>query len=924
MSPSGSVTVVCRATPSLQRQWYAELARLIASSPPTAAALFEGSVGDSRVSVTVRPGELVETLHRSPAGRSVMVQRSPAPAPAPPPSLGHERAGFLVRRGEGRADSSDEERAVLDRVGIVAALTPGTWLGLQTFWLPARHGNVWIARRFRCAARSRAEVERGAVALGTAVAAEWTLRIGQPATFRTTFLGHRRDWRDGGTRTIPPEGWFERPADRASRAVVALETVRSASRNRPVETPAIVLGASGAGKTTYLARWAAQVVGAREAVVVLDLHGDLSPAILGQLTPEDRRRVVSIDATLPPVPGVAAFVAAGSRDRAAAHLVAALKRLSPDGTDLYWGFRLERIFDSFVRLAFESGGSLTDLYDLLTNPDRRDAARLATRTPELARFLDELSPVVRRNPEFLWSAATRLSKVVLVPALRDLLAPEEGGLPVEALLEEGRSLFVRLPFASLGPEAAAFAATLVLGRVYLGLAARAQRRARPVPVSVVLDEVHAISPRLVAEILTEGRKFGLRTIVATQYPDRLSREVESAARGALRGFVAFRVPRPSAAEVGAWLGLRRAEAEEVLPHLPTGEGLVLDPFSDGVRMSSPDEAPVSLDPAVWRTAVEATRSEFAVMEPVVTDAPEADVATERLLLAVLSKTESGGALRRDELVEAASALPGRSPDVALLANRLVALEREGHLVDDAMGLRLTVAGERRLGLTSPTDATRESSEHRALLMAAFRLFARRGYRLEILRQGRFDTTLPDARFQQLPDRPDLRVPHELASAIEKARRGWAWRFFGGRDVHVEAEVSGALRPDRVRHGVRKALHRGAFVLFVVGDARRARRVRSVIRAAGLGIDRAQVWTLRLPPGGAAAALGNEPVSAVDRSEFPCARSWRSRSRRLPWTPPTSALRSILPFSSSARSRSSASPGSQRRSPKSAARSHRST
>ncbi|MGD0587239.1 MAG: hypothetical protein ABSA63_00360 [Thermoplasmata archaeon] len=848
MSSTGSVTVVCRATPSLQRQWYTGLARLIACAPPPAAALFETTLDGAPPRVTVRPAEVIETLRRSVLGRSVGIENRPSTAPAPPASYKHERTGFVVRPRDATAEPSDEEREVLDRVGIAAALTPDTWLGLQTFWLPSRHGGLWVARRFRFAARSRAEVDRHSLTVGTAVAAEWSLRVGLPATFRTRRLGHRRDWRDGGSRTVPPDGWFERSPELASRAVAPSERAGTAQSERPVETPAIVLGASGAGKTTYLARWGARVVGRQGSLVVLDVHGDLAPAILDRLTTDGRRRVVAVDATLPPVPGIAALVAAGSRDRAAAHLVAALKRLSPDGTDLYWGFRLERIFDTFVRLAFESGGSLTDLYDLLTNPDRRDAARLATRTPELGRFLDELAPVVRRNPEFLWSAATRLSKVALVPALRELLAPEDGGLAVEALLEEGRSLLVRLPFASLGPEASSFAATLVLGRVYLGVAAAAERRGHPVPVAVLLDEVHAFSPRLVAEILTEGRKFGLSTVVATQYPDRLSHEVQSAARGALRGFVAFRVPRPSAKEVGAWLGLRPEEADEVLPSLPTGEGLVLDSFSDGVRSAPPEETAGAPDPTAWRSAVETTRREFAVAARSFVEGTEGDALTERLLLAVLSKVELGVRVRREELVAVATALPGDRPDPALLSDRLVTLEREGYLVPEGDGLRLTAAGERRLGLTVPTGATRETAEHRALLIATFRLFARRGYRLEILRQGRFDTTLPDARLRQLPDQTTTYVPSELAAAIELSRRGWAWRFFRGRDVHVEAEVSGALRAERIRHGVRKALHRGAFVLFVVGDAHRARRVRSVLATLGLGTDRAQVWTLRLPPG----------------------------------------------------------------------------
>jgi len=77
---------------------------------------------------------------------------------------------------------------------------------------------------------------------------------------------------------------------------------------------------------------------------------------------------------------------------------------------------------------------------------------------------------------------------------------------------------------------------------------------------------------------------------------------------------------------------------------------------------------------------------------------------------------------------------------------------------------------------------------------------------------------------------------------------------------VEAEVSGALRPSRVRHGLEKARARGAFALFVVGDAARAARVRRTLRADGWGPDRAQVWTLPggPPDGGATSQDGKAP------------------------------------------------------------------
>ncbi len=118
--------------------------------------------------------------------------------------------------------------------------------------------------------------------------------------------------------------------------------------------------------------------------------------------------------------------------------------------------------------------------------------------------------------------------------------------------------------------------------------------------------------------------------------------------------------------------------------------------------------------------------------------------------------------------------------------------------------------------------------------------------MEIVRQGRYDTTLPDGVVRQLPATTGGPPPWELARSLDRARRTWAWRFFGGRDVFVEAEVSGALRTERIRRGVAKALKREAFPLFLVGDARRAARVRRTLRALGLGPNRAQVWTLKEP------------------------------------------------------------------------------
>jgi hypothetical protein len=830
---------------STRARGYRSLAHALVATPGTCGVVFESGGPGEPPWVTGRPRSLLEALRsgRTEANAPLELRSGPPPSELPRGWVGQFRAVVPLPRASAPVVSHSVIGRDPPHLGRLAGPTGS--LAFQTFWIRSERGEVWLSRRVRFFTPTRTEFERRIEAVAATVAEEWTMTVGIPAT--TTPLPGRtaRDWRRGTVRTIPRNAWLVRSADQLDGCA----EVRGEERAMPAvaaDGHGVVFGASGAGKTTYLVRRAAREIEDGGSVVVVDLHGDLAPGILAHLGPEARTRVVAVDASVRPVPGVSALApSAGPGDRAAAHLVAALKRLSPDGTDLYWGFRLERVFDSFVRLVQEFDGSLVDLYALLTDADRRDAARLATRRHDLARFLEELGPIVRRHPDFLWSAATRLSKIVLVPGLTELLAPQDGGLPVEDLIEEGRSILVRLPFAELGPEASAFAGTLVLGRIYLGLAARRRVGGRQRPVLLLLDEAHGFAPRLVAEVLTESRKFGLRALLATQYPDHLAPEVRSAVAGALADFVTFRIPPASARLVGGWVGLPGEAAERWLPGLPSGHGVRLDPGNGTARPVLPEEPLDDFSPQVWSDAVSASRAEFGVdsVEPSFDRASES--ATERVLLATLAAEEEGRPLAGTDAVNAALALPGTPLPPETLELRWRDAVRQGHVDWTTMGWRLTPAGERRLGLTAPTLAQKESGEHRALLVAAFRIFARRGHRIEIVRQGRFDTRLPDALFRQVPLRPGD-PPFEVGRALDRARAGWAWRCFGGRDVHIEAEVSGALRPERIRRGWRKAADRGAFALFLVADAGRARKVRTTLRTLGVRPDRAQVWTLPLP------------------------------------------------------------------------------
>jgi hypothetical protein len=783
-----------------------------------------------------------------------------------------DRFAALARPGWGWRSPDPAEPApgsrpadpVRPRLDLGSAST-GPYGGRQCHWFSTGTGR--LAVRVRVWARDDRTSPSGSLARLAADALETLRSAGVPAELRElpNTLRRREAWGTGRVGSFAA-GPLERLTPGVAAAVALGPRPPVVLDDAAVGRHIVAVGASGAGKTSLLAEVAAIRVERGAPVVAFDLHGDLAPAIAARLTPPALARLVAVDAAGPVdrIVGVRLLDADGAADAgtAAAHVVAALKRLTSDTGDVYWGFRLERTLDAFVRLAQEEGGGLVDVYALLTEPRRRDAARLTTRQPALAAFLDELPALLRRNAEYLAPATARVAKVALAPRLARLLDPDGPGLPVVRLLGAGRSIVWRIPFAELGPEGAGFAATLLATHVYLALAALGATSDGSVRAAFVVDEASSISPRLLAEILANGRKFGVGAVVATQYPGRLAPEARAAAEGAAGTHVVFRVPAPVAAATAEWAGLDRS-AEPLLSALPDGTAVAVR-SGDGGSRGAVEVRPGPIDGGVaWDVARAASAGEWGGSRG------EEPGSGPRTLTDAVAFALAPGPCELPALVERTVAALGGPVDAAAVAATVERLRQRGWVGRDEGRVDLTDAGARYLGVGAPTGATREGAEHRALLYEAFAILARRGARLDLVRQGGFDRRLPDGVVRLLPDGPQDRSPGELDRLVAAARTTWAWRSFGGRDADVEAEVSGAVRPDRIRRNLEKARSRGHFALFVVADPARARKVRSVVVAEGAGVRDAQVWTLsraRVGVGPPSAGSGPDEVarSAVAR------------------------------------------------------------
>ncbi|MCI4338186.1 MAG: hypothetical protein L3J72_02655, partial [Thermoplasmata archaeon] len=310
----------------------------------------------------------------------------------------------------GRPERAIEPATAEERLGPVAvplaeprAGAAGLWFGLQTHLRPDGRGTVELWMRLRGAGPpgSASAVERIAPELG----ARGSLQGLPVAELRSIRPGGRtrREWESGAVRRFRSARPFTVRSDLVGRLLAA--GVPGPAEGSAELRHTICFGASGSGKSAFLAEIARERVRAGRPSVVLDVHGSLGPELLAGLTEAERRRMVAIDPTSPfGSPGLA-LLRGGSGPAAElerAQLLAAFRRLGARDGEVYWGFRIDRVLDCFLALTQESGGDLRALGGLLTDPHRRELARLGTRSPTLAAFLEELPGLLRRNPEFLW------------------------------------------------------------------------------------------------------------------------------------------------------------------------------------------------------------------------------------------------------------------------------------------------------------------------------------------------------------------------------------------------------------------------------------------------------------------------------------------------------------------------------------------
>ena len=344
----------------------------------------------------------------------------------------------------------------------------------------------------------------------------------------------------------------------------------------------VLLGPTGAGKSTALAHLALADIHAGRGVLLIDPKTDLVSDILARIPEQRRGDVVVIDPTSSRPVGINPLARAqvarsgalspsgggvsgggASPELVADTVLATLKGVFAES----WGVRVEQVLSAaLVTLARTPGATLVDLPLVLTNAAYRQRLIAASGADPLGTgqfwaAYEVLSEAQRQ--QWVGPVLTRLQPFLIRPHLRATLGQAAPSFDLGEVFTRRRIVLVSLNKGVLGAESARLLGSLLVGQLWpLILARAAVESSRRHVVSVFIDEVqdYLSLPGSLADALAQARSLGAAFHLAHQYRGQLPAALKAGIDANARNKIIFSLSAADAAELARQaIGLEAAD-----------------------------------------------------------------------------------------------------------------------------------------------------------------------------------------------------------------------------------------------------------------------------------------------------------------------------------------------------------------------------
>jgi hypothetical protein len=302
------------------------------------------------------------------------------------------------------------------------------------------------------------------------------------------------------------------------------------------EVPHIhVLGVSRSGKSILLSHIAIEKFKKKEAVFVLDPHGDLIDNILRMIPKRLMDKVIVIDFALNETPQITirANIDIKNPSKASDDLSDSMRDVS-SSREKFWGPKMSYYFSClyFIYSVLQDL-NLTHIRLLVSTSGKAKSLRTKVKArinhPIVKDFLDELEYIPY---ESMIPVVTRLSHLLLDERSLRLFTIEENKISISDIMESGRLCLVNLSVGIVGKQRSSILSGLMDSLINNNILTRANIPYHKRKLCTLIKDEFYLGPGDLDSQLTGLAKYGLNVIFAHQYLNQVegnTREVMATA-----------------------------------------------------------------------------------------------------------------------------------------------------------------------------------------------------------------------------------------------------------------------------------------------------------------------------------------------------------------------------------------------------------
>lgn len=305
-----------------------------------------------------------------------------------------------------------------------------------------------------------------------------------------------------------------------------------------------IIGKTGVGKSTLIETLARQDLKAGRGFALIDPHGDLAERIAEQASNAGQERIAYLNApdlTQPFGYNPLRKVREDKIPLAVSGLLETFKKHWADA----WGVRMEHVLRSTLYALLErDDATLPDILRLYADETYRRGVVRGIKNETVRRFWrHEFEHYhFRQKADAVAPIQNKLGGLLSDPTLYRILVEPKVPLSFRTIMDEGKVLLVNLAKGRLGEDSSTLLGALIVSTLGLAAFSRAETSVeRRRPFFIYIDEFQSFTTLMLANMMSELRKYGVGLTLAHQYMHQLEPEIRSAVVGNAGTLISFRV-----------------------------------------------------------------------------------------------------------------------------------------------------------------------------------------------------------------------------------------------------------------------------------------------------------------------------------------------------------------------------------------------